>query len=145
MRNENQLVENVLNIYCDGGSRGNPGPAASAFIVFKNNKIIYRNGKFLGRTTNNVAEYMAVIYALSWLIENYNQEVVYKFHLDSELVVNQLNQKFKLKDLKMKKLFYDIKILEKKLDGIVKYLYIKRTQNKLADYLVNSIMDGKST
>ena len=56
-----------IKIYCDGGARGNPGPASSAFIVFKDRENYYQDSKYLGETTNNVAEYQAVIMALNWL------------------------------------------------------------------------------
>ena len=54
-------------IYCDGGSRGNPGPAASAFVVTEDGKTIFKDSKFLGVETNNVAEYTAVLLAIEWL------------------------------------------------------------------------------
>lgn len=62
-----------LIIYCDGGARGNPGPGAGAFIVEKEGKIIFKGSKYLGKTTNNTAEYQAVILALTWLIKNQNE------------------------------------------------------------------------
>jgi ribonuclease HI len=56
-----------LIVYCDGGARGNPGPAAAAFAVIKDGKMFYKDSRFLGKATNNVAEYAAVVMALKWL------------------------------------------------------------------------------
>ena len=61
-----------LKIYCDGGSRGNPGPGAFAFIVKNKEQIIYKEAGTLGETTNNIAEYTAVLKALEWLARNYS-------------------------------------------------------------------------
>ena len=76
-----------LNINCDGGSRGNPGPAASAFIVSRDGEVIYKESKFLGVATNNDAEYSAVILALKWLskLRELGENRRVNFILDSEL------------------------------------------------------------
>jgi ribonuclease HI len=88
-----------LNIYCDGGARGNPGPAACSFTVLINGKEIYNESIFLGKTTNNVAEYNAVLMAYKWLA-NYSDKQIYSkiiFFLDSQLAVKQLNGLYKIK------------------------------------------------
>ena len=59
-----------LKIFCDGGSRGNPGEAASAFVAEKEGRVIFSDAIYLGKATNNVAEYNGVIHALKWLIKN---------------------------------------------------------------------------
>ena len=125
-----------MKIYTDGGSRGNPGKSASAFIVVKNNKIIKQGSKFLGIKTNNQAEYNAIIFALK-STEQKNLEIV----SDSELVIKQLNQKYKIKKPHLQKLYAKIQKLIK--NKKVKFSNLKR-ENKFiaqADFLVNKELD----
>ena len=107
-------MESKIKVYCDGGSRGNPGKSASAFVVEENKKIIYSEAKYLGIATNNLAEYNAVFAALKWVRENkelLKKEIV--FILDSELVVKQINGLYKVKNKKLKEIYLRIKnILE---------------------------------
>ena len=134
-----------LIIYCDGGARGNPGPAASSFVVEKDGRVIYKGTKFLGSTTNNVAEYNAVLLALSWLSENSSIQYPIsnvKFILDSELVAKQLSGLYKVKNPNLKKLFATAKDLEQKIKMKIFYSAVPRTKNKLADFLVNETLDG---
>ena len=132
----------LLKVYCDGGARGNPGPAAGAFVVVEDNKIIHTSSRFLGSTTNNVAEYSAAYDALRWLAVNKKSaHSKPSFFLDSELVVRQLSGSYKIKSPKLKPLAAKIKALEKKVTGGVSYNYIPRTKNKLADELVNKQLD----
>ncbi len=138
----------TLDIFTDGGARGNPGPAAVG-IVIKNQhgERLTAFGKFIGQATNNVAEYQAVIAALEWLgghqsmISNYQQ---INFYLDSTLVVNQLNGKFKIKDLKLKNLIIKIKGLEKKISRETSFKFIPRAKNYQADFLVNQTLDRQN-
>ncbi len=134
-----------LSIYCDGGARGNPGPAAIGFVVFQNGKLIHKFSKRIGETTNNVAEYKAVIIALGWLnsqdkMLDIRREV--NFFLDSQLIVNQLNGKFKIKNSNLQKLIVKVKNLEKKFSKPIDYHYVSRRQNKIADALVNQALNG---
>jgi ribonuclease HI len=130
----------VIKIYCDGGARGNPGPASCAFVVEKNNKIVYKEAKYLGRTTNNVAEYNGVISALKWLnLKNNYQRV--EFYLDSQLVVNQLRGIYKVKNENLKELKATIYDLEKCVGGEITYQYIPREKNSLPDNLLNKEID----
>ncbi len=130
----------TLTIFTDGGSRGNPGLAAiGVYILNEKQKPILQLGKQIGITTNNVAEYTAVLEALIWLKNNFNQEGnVYYFYLDSSLVVNQLNGLFKIKNENLKKIIMRIKSLEKEIHGKIFFKYIPREKNKIADSLVNS-------
>lgn len=139
---------NSLNIFTDGGARGNPGPAAVGVIV-KNQQgeRLAGFGQFIGRATNNVAEYQAVIAALKWLITHQDaisncQQI--NFYLDSTLVVNQLNGRFKIKDLKLKNLIIKIRDLEKNISQKIFYKFIPRTKNHQADFLVNQTLDQKN-
>ena len=145
-----------LSIYCDGGARGNPGLAAIGFVVYKDRKIIHKSSKKIGETTNNVAEYQAVIAALDWLI---NQSTIpglafgspragshlpsaISFYLDSQLIVNQLNGNFKIKNSNLQKLIVRAKNLERKINEEISYSYVSRRRNNIADALVNQALNG---
>jgi len=132
----------MIKVFTDGGSRGNPGPAASAYVVFDNDRVLVKEGKYLGTETNNVAEYSALLSAVEWLTKNRLTKNI-KFFLDSELVVKQLNKIYKVKDQNLKKFFLKINGL---LDGDFSdfsFTHVPRGHNKLADKLVNEILDEK--
>jgi ribonuclease HI len=130
-------------IHTDGGARGNPGPAACAFIAEVGGKIVREDSLFLGSTTNNYAEYQGVILALKWLVDNYKILSIGNilFCLDSELVVRQLNGDYKVKDKKLIELFLQVNQLSKNISVKIFYKSIPRTKNKLADFLVNKKLD----
>ena len=128
-----------LIIFADGGARGNPGPAASGVVIFDNNEnIIGEYFEYLGETTNNQAEYRAVVLALEKAIELEGTNIV--LYSDSELVVNQLNRKYKVKDSGLSKLFVKIWNMAQKFNSI-EYHHILREKNKLADAQVNKCLD----
>lgn len=129
----------MLNVYCDGGARGNPGPAAYGFVVKDEGKVIKKGGGYIGIGTNNVAEYTAIIEALNWLKENKNGYNLH-FFLDSQLAVSQLNGTYKVKNAKIRELVVKIRELENEFTQIV-YEHIPRAQNKEADRLVNQALD----
>lgn len=138
------MSEKFLKIYCDGGARGNPGPAAAAFVALKDGEsLLYKKAKYLGTRTNNEAEYSAVILALEWLSENpsYAGTDTIHFYLDSELVTKQLSGNFKIKSKNLAKLFFVVRSLEKKLSLTTRYSHIPRVKNKLSDYMVNKVLD----
>lgn len=127
-------------INTDGGARGNPGPAASAFVAKDEaGNVLEKSGKYLGETTNNVAEYQAVVMALVWLKGEQVGEVL--FLLDSNLVVQQLMGNFKVKDPGLKQLFEKIKALEKEIGIPIVYSFVPREKNFEADKLVNETLD----
>ena len=135
---------NKIIINCDGGARGNPGPAASAFIARKNGKIIIERSKFLGNATNNIAEYSGVIDALTWL-KNYNyhvEDLFIEIFLDSELVTKQLLGIYKTKNPKLKELLLAAKLLERKINIQINYKLIRREKNFEADLLVNKVLNN---
>ncbi|MEA1937010.1 MAG: ribonuclease HI family protein [Patescibacteria group bacterium] len=137
-----------LITYTDGGARGNPGPAACG-VVIKNEtgEIVLKTSKYLGETTNNVAEYEALILALQkakgiFKTQKIKSKIL-ECYLDSELVVKQLNHEYKVKDENMQKLF--IKVWNLTLDfENVKFTHFPREENKLADELVNKELDGQA-
>lgn len=135
----------TYTIHTDGGARGNPGPAAIGVVVEAEKKEIAGFGKTIGETTNNVAEYTAVIEALRWLI-NYpitklSSSQIIQFYLDSTLVVNQLNGVFRVKDAKLRELLLQVRALEQQVRGTIIYDAIPREQNSRADYFVNKALD----
>lgn len=136
-----------LTIFTDGGSRGNPGLAACAFVVFdSSNSLIFQQGYKLGVTTNNVAEYTAVLKALEWLIEksgHRTQGTEVNFYLDSLLVVQQLKGVYKIKDIKLQNLQVKIQSLISNLQSLITWSHIPREQNKTADLLVNQTLDAE--
>jgi ribonuclease HI len=135
-----------LVVFSDGGARGNPGPAASSFVVFLEGREIKRSSKYLGETTNNVAEYFGVLLAMKWIskstVKDKVEEIV--FNLDSQLVARQLSGIYKVKESRLKLISSKIKILEKSLNKKILFNHIPREQNKLADKLVNETIDENS-
>lgn len=137
---------NKLNIFTDGGSRGNPGPAACSYVVLDDSgKMIEKRGKYLGITTNNVAEYQAIIFALEWLTSEGNTALqttpTVNIFADSKLVVSQLNGTFKVKNSNIRNLILIIREKEASLSIAIKYNLIPREKNSLADEKVNSTLD----
>jgi ribonuclease HI len=137
-----QIKMTILKIYSDGGSRGNPGPAASAFVVYKKGKIFHKDGMFIGKKTNNYAEYFALLMVFNWLIKELNNEdILVKYYLDSELVVNQLKGRYKVKSKNLIPLFSEASEKIKRFSGRIEFYAIKREINKYSDKLVNEILD----
>jgi ribonuclease HI len=131
-----------LIAHTDGASRGNPGPAACAVIVTDGDgDELLRRARRLGVVTNNVAEYHGVRLALELLRELGADDVVVK--LDSELVVKQLNNEFKVKHPSLKPLFEQARELMREFSA-VEIQYIPRAQNKAADRLANDALDEKA-
>ena len=132
-----------LEIYSDGGSRGNPGPAAVG-VVIKFDQKVEEISECIGVATNNVAEYTAVIHALNWVKENINDtSISIDFFLDSQLVVEQLKGNYKMKNEGLKPLFWTIRGLIMDLGGIVSFTHIPREENCEADALVNKALDNQ--
>ena len=135
---------NKLIINTDGGSRGNPGPAAIG-IVIKNDQgeFIFEHGEKIGVATNNQAEHKAALFAMEWLI-NYsllkNYDTV-EFRLDSQLVAYQLTGKYKIKNKELLEILVKTKAGEAKLDTRVVYCYVPREENKEADRILNLALD----
>ena len=131
----------MIEVFADGGARGNPGPAAFGYVVKKDGQIVKSGNGYIGIATNNVAEYTAVIEALTWLESSY-PKVNLTFYLDSELVVSQLSGIYKVKNSNIRDLVFKIRTLESNF-GQVNYKHIPREKNKQADRLVNLALDGQ--
>jgi ribonuclease HI len=100
----------MIRTNSDGGARGNPGPGAIGVVIRKDGKIVKEYKSAIGKTTNNVAEYKAVIKALE-LASKFGQEIT--CYLDSELVVKQLRGEYQVKNAKLKSLYNKAKKLER--------------------------------
>ena len=125
-------------MYTDGGSRGNPGKAAIGVVIYnEKDKVIEKISKYIGTATNNVAEYSALLVGVLALKKLKCTEV--EMFLDSLLIVNQLNGKYRVKDSKMKKLY--LKVMENLEDIDWTVAHVKRNKNKVADKLVNDALD----
>ena len=130
-----------LIIYTDGASRGNPGPASYGFTISdEKNNLIYEEGKSIGVTTNNVAEYTAVLEVFKYLKRKSLGKLNIELFADSRLIVEQLSGRFKIKNANLKILFEQIKVLEMEI-GRVFYTHIPREKNKQADVLANEALD----
>lgn len=127
----------------DGGSRGNPGPAAVGIVIQKEDTTDKEIARYIGVATNNVAEYTALLIAIEELQneqQDNSQNTNIHFILDSELVVKQLQGKYKINDPTLKNLAEQIKKIQKNFNQVV-YKHVKREFNKKADKLVNIALD----
>lgn len=131
----------TLKAYTDGGAKGNPGPATIGVVFYLKNKKIFSHHQPIGTATNNDAEYKALIFALEKIKEIKNQYQIDKiiFFSDSQLLINQINGFYKIKNGKIKEYILKIKILEQEINLPIIYQQIPREKNKEADKLANSI------
>ncbi|MFC1644175.1 ribonuclease HI family protein [Candidatus Omnitrophota bacterium] len=125
----------TLRIFTDGGSRGNPGPAAVGVVLFdEKGKKVEEVSKYIGSATNNVAEYLAVIYGLQEAVYRKASKVV--LNIDSQLVARQLKGEYRVKDQNIRK-FFDLALNLFRGFDKVEIREIPREENKDADSLVN--------
>jgi ribonuclease HI len=130
-----------VKLFGDGGSRGNPGPSASGFVIFdKEDNILADEGVYLGVTTNNQAEYTALKLGLEKALSLGAQEV--EVYMDSMLVVNQMKGIFKVKNRDLWPIHDAIKQLTRKFRH-VSFQHVPRELNKLADAAVNRALDDQ--
>lgn len=132
------MAYNKLQIYSDGGARGNPGPAGIGVVIWSGNDLVSRHSKYIGETTNNQAEYQAIILGLEQAKKIGAKEV--ECFLDSELVVRQLNREYKVKDKDLAPLFIKVWNLSLGFQKVT-FHHIPREKNKEADKLVNEAID----
>lgn len=131
-------MEKIIT-YTDGGARGNPGPAGIGAVLYdEHNRLLAEISEYLGVTTNNQAEYKALIAAFRKAADLGAKEL--ECYLDSELVVKQLKGEYRVKDKDLAKLFLDIHNLSLSFKKIT-YTHIPRERNKEADRLANEAMD----
>jgi ribonuclease HI len=130
-------MEEALVIYSDGGARGNPGPGACAFVIEEGSRVVAKGSKYLGRVTNNFAEYSGVLLALQAV----TKKSTITFYLDSELVAKQLSGLYKVKNKDLLKLAIEIRALVAAKSLEISFVNIPREKNKVADQLVNEELD----
>ena len=131
-----------LTVHVDGGSRGNPGPAAAGAVASNaDGEIVAERGEMIGIATNNVAEYRAVLLGASLALELGASEI--ELVNDSELIAHQLNGKYKVKHVDMKPLYLEaITALNDFESWSIRC--VRREQNEVADLLVNQTLDAGS-
>ncbi len=130
-----------IDVYIDGASKGNPGKSAYGIVIFINDKVYKKTGGFIGITTNNVAEYISLIFSLIECIPFQKDEIEIKS--DSLLLVKQINGEYKILDEKLKILHFIAKSLLRRYKNI-KIKYIEREKNKIADEIANSFIENKN-
>lgn len=137
-------MSNYYNVFTDGGARGNPGPGAAAYVIEicqdKKCQVIEEKHKYLGAVTNNQAEYQALILAIESVIKKDRSDQII-FHLDSQLIVEQMNGRYKVKNNALILMYTKAKELVSKTQRKITFIYIPREQNKRADKLVNQALD----
>jgi ribonuclease HI len=133
-----------LIVFCDGGSRGNPGPAAIGAVVVdpatEPPTVLAEIGERIGKATNNVAEYRAMIAGLAAAAEIGAKQVIVR--ADSLLVVQQMRGIFKVKHPDMKRLYLEAREQVRRFDR-VEFVHVPREENTAADALVNRALDGE--
>lgn len=137
-----------IYINTDGGSRGNPGPAAVGVVFYDaKGKELHTYKKYIGRATNNEAEYQAIIDAIDilmrskWFSENNIAEKEVVCRLDSQLVVEQINGNYKVKQDHIKLLIAQMREMISRMKLNISFSYVPREENKAADKLVNQALD----
>src|SRR5207249_7731512 len=127
-------------LYTDGGSRGNPGPAAFAYVLEADDgTVLAAHGETIGVATNNVAEYRGLVAGLAKAVELAVPDV--EVVSDSELLVKQMLGEYKVKNEALRELSLEATRLARKVDN-VDYRHVRRAHEELTDGLVNEALDG---
>ena len=127
-------------LYTDGGARGNPGPAAFAYVLEGDDgTVLAAHGETIGVATNNVAEYRGLVAGLAKAVELAVPEI--QVVSDSELLVKQMRGEYKVKNEALRDLSLQAERLALQLDR-VDYRHVRRAHNELADRLVNEALDS---
>ncbi len=152
------MMESLI-LFSDGGSRGNPGPAAYGVVLYSSrekleylskepNKIksrleqITEKSNYLGFTTNNQAEWQGLLAGLELATKYQKAQTKLRVYLDSELVVKQLLGEYKVKNAELKTLFEKAKVLRQGF-GYIEFIHVRRELNSMADELVNQVLNKK--
>ena len=129
-------------LWTDGGARGNPGPAAFAYVLEADDgTVLDARGEAIGVATNNVAEYSALVAGLERAVEAGVSEL--EVRSDSELMVKQMRGEYRVKNRDLQSLFLDASRAAREI-GRVTYTHVRREHNELADRLVNEALDSVS-
>jgi ribonuclease HI len=130
-------------LFTDGGARGNPGPAAFAYVLeAEDGTVLAAHGETIGVATNNVAEYRALVEGLRKAAELEIGEL--EVISDSELLVRQMRGEYKVKNQALRELWEDASELERRFEKVV-FTAVRREHNELADRLVNEALDAASS
>lgn len=133
-----------LLLQCDGGSRGNPGPAAYGYVVYDITSgaaiVLEKCGNYLGNTTNNQAEYEGLLAGLTW-IYNHHPNAIVEIKMDSLLIVNQIKGLYKVKSPDLFPKYQAVREVIAKLPSVT-IAHTYREGNSLADSLVNEALDA---
>lgn len=135
-----------FTLYADGGSRGNPGPAGAGAVAFDTTgKRVAEVADYLGETTNNVAEYEAILRGLKALLaafpEGYFTSAPVEIRMDSKLVIEQLRGAYKVKHPNLIPRYLEVKNLIARSFPRISFMHVPREQNTDADALANEAMD----
>lgn len=131
----------MIELYTDGGARGNPGPAGAGAVIYKDGVEVATVSEFLGVATNNVAEYEALRLAFEKVTELFGSDHTVTAYLDSELIVKQMKGVYRVKNPALKVLHEQIKERLKASALSVSFQHVRREKNKRADALANEAMD----
>jgi len=135
-----------INVYTDGGSRGNPGHSGYGLVIYDDDqKILFQESKYLGIKTNNEAEYSGLIGALSWINDNQKSLDISQinFYADSQLMIRQMQKIYKVKSPNLIPIFNQAQDFIKTISSPIFFKDIRRDFNKFADQLANEAMDKK--
>lgn len=136
--NSHKAIQEGVVVYADGGSRGNPGPSAGGYVVIDRGEIVEQGGEYIGITTNNQAEYHGARLGLEAAARLGVDSL--EVRLDSMLVVNQLNNIYKIKNRELWPVNERVRELVDQFKK-VKFVYVPREMNQLADGMVNKVLD----
>ena len=141
LKNYKDMHAEEIEIFVDGGSRGNPGISGGGFGIYRGGKLVHKGSEFFGKKTNNQAEYLALRLALR---EAYIEfpDLKIKCYMDSQLVVEQMNGNYKVKSDNVRPIFIEVQKIKDQLKGF-SIQHISREQNQFADKLANEAMDRR--
>lgn len=136
----------LFKVYTDGAARGNPGPSASGFAVFRGIKKVHSDFAYNGETTNNTAEYKAVMNALEWCLASLPGDSVIELYSDSELVVKQLNGIYKTRSKEMMRMKMEVIGIVRRI-GRVSFHNLPRENPNIShvDRMLNKLLDEQAT
>lgn len=131
-----------IEVFVDGGSRGNPGSAGGGFGIFRGGKLAHKGSEYFGDRTNNQAEYLALRLALR---ETYGKfpDLKIKCYMDSQLVVEQMNGNYKVKSADLRPIYEEVRRIADQFKHF-QISHVRREQNQLADDLANQAMDRRT-
>ena len=130
-----------IEIYTDGASRGNPGPGSYAYVIVADDEILQDDAGYLGTTTNNKAEYEAIIHALDYMADHEGQEAT--LYSDSKLVINQVHGKWQVKDNALEQRHERVQQLLTDIDVAFSHVPRNTRYVERADALCNKVLDER--